>query len=218
MEGLEGFSHLWILFIFDRTQSQWRPKVWPPRSKKKVGLWASRSPHRPNPIGMTAVKILSIEGPTITVQGHDLMNQTPIVDIKPYLTYADSIPDARLGWLETEQEYSLEFSERAKAEVAFLEKQGLTEFSSALHQQLRFHPTDRRRKRVRPLKSPAATAGSFCFSYRTWRVDFHLDDTIVYIHGLRSGYEPEEILLPEDPHNDKDLHRRFTHWQRGAFF
>ncbi len=104
--GLEGFSHLWIIWQFsEAVRSNWSATVRPPRlgGNKRVGVFASRSPFRPNPIGLSSVKIRKIEfdtpkGPVIFVSGADLMDGTPILDIKPYLACVDSHPDAADGF------------------------------------------------------------------------------------------------------------------------
>lgn len=102
VEGLELCTHIWLLFIFSRALEQgWKPRVRPPRlgGNQKLGVFASRSPFRPNHIGMSVVELLSIEqrGAEIVlkVRGADLLDGTPIIDIKPYLPYADSLPEAR---------------------------------------------------------------------------------------------------------------------------
>jgi tRNA-Thr(GGU) m(6)t(6)A37 methyltransferase TsaA len=106
--GLEGFTHLWVIFVFDRTGSvRWRPMVRPPRlgGRQKVGVLATRSPHRPNPLGISAVRLISVDlenplGPRLLVKGLDLLDETPILDIKPYLPYCDSFPEATSGWAD----------------------------------------------------------------------------------------------------------------------
>lgn len=106
--GLEGFSHLWIIWQFsEAVRNNWSATVRPPRlgGNKRVGVFATRSPFRPNAIGLSSVKIKKIEtdtpkGPVIYVSGADLMDGTPILDIKPYLAYADSHPDAVDGFAE----------------------------------------------------------------------------------------------------------------------
>ena len=102
VEGLEQCSHIWLLFIFSQAVSQgWKPKVRPPRlgGNQKLGVFASRSPFRPNHIGMSVVELLTIESRgknlVLKVRGADLLDGTPIIDIKPYLPYADSIPEAQ---------------------------------------------------------------------------------------------------------------------------
>jgi tRNA-Thr(GGU) m(6)t(6)A37 methyltransferase TsaA len=108
LRGLEGFSHLWVIFWFHGVQDEgWRPLVRPPRlgGTRKMGVFASRSPHRPNPIGLSAVRLegIELEGSDlarIEVSGGDFLDGTPVLDIKPYLPYADSIPSAHPGWAE----------------------------------------------------------------------------------------------------------------------
>lgn len=103
--GMESFSHLWLSFVFHGvTHSTWRPMVRPPRlgGNDKVGVFATRSTHRPNPIGLSVVELLEIRNEDnrvcLDVAGGDLMDGTPILDIKPYLPYADSIPEAKAGF------------------------------------------------------------------------------------------------------------------------
>ena len=109
LRGLEGFSHLWLIWIFsENVRDTWHPTVRPPRlgGNVRLGVFATRSSFRPNPIAMSCVKIESIvlegdDAPYIVVSGADLMDGTPIVDIKPYLPYADSVPDAKGGFAST---------------------------------------------------------------------------------------------------------------------
>lgn len=106
LRGLEGYSHLWLIWQFSESlREDWSPTVRPPRlgGNKRMGVFATRSPFRPNPIGLSSVKIERIElstseGPVITVSGADLLDGTPLYDIKPYLPYTDSHPDARGGF------------------------------------------------------------------------------------------------------------------------
>ena len=110
LRGLEGFSHIWLLWDFSeahRDGEGWSPTVRPPRlgGNQRMGVWATRSPFRPNNIGLSSVRITRIElhtpeGPVIEVEGADLMDGTPILDIKPYLPFTDSHPDARGGFAE----------------------------------------------------------------------------------------------------------------------
>ena len=108
LRGLEGFSHLWIMWIFsENIRSTWSPTVRPPRlgGNKRLGVFATRSSFRPNPVALSCVKSERIdldtpEGPKIVVSGADLMDGTPIVDIKPYLPYTDAHPEAVGGFAE----------------------------------------------------------------------------------------------------------------------
>lgn len=108
LRRIEGFSHLWLIWQFSANRSsEWHPLVRPPRlgGNRQVGVFASRSPFRPNGLGLSAVAIERVEwdtphGPVIHVLGADLMDGTPIFDIKPYVTYADSISEARSGFVD----------------------------------------------------------------------------------------------------------------------
>lgn len=102
LEGLEGFSHLWIIFQFHQnTNLRYHAKVHPPRlGGKQIGVFATRSPHRPNNIGLSLVKIEKIEGDSIYLSGIDLVDGTPVLDIKPYLPEVESIADAKSGWAQ----------------------------------------------------------------------------------------------------------------------
>jgi tRNA-Thr(GGU) m(6)t(6)A37 methyltransferase TsaA len=126
LRGIEEFSHLWLLWGFSRCEKvrgershakgedSWSPTVRPPRlgGNKRMGVFATRSPFRPNPIGLTSVKLVRIEqsaeeGLTLVVTGADLLDGTPIYDIKPYLAFSDSHPDAQNGFAEATQDYRL---------------------------------------------------------------------------------------------------------------
>jgi tRNA-Thr(GGU) m(6)t(6)A37 methyltransferase TsaA len=138
LRGIEEYSHLWLLWGFHEVQGEngklkgengkldWSPTVRPPRlgGNKRMGVFATRSPFRPNNIGLTCVKLLRIEddaenGLVLVVSGADLLNGTPIYDIKPYLAFSDSRPDAKNGFAEATKDYQLEvhISEEMKQEA-----------------------------------------------------------------------------------------------------
>ncbi len=122
LEGLNHFSHIWIQFIFHAISREgWKAKVRPPRlgGKEKLGVFATRATHRPNPIGLSVVKIGRIyqEGKKIFIDLHgaDILDGTPVLDIKPYLPYSDNITDAKGGFAHSQSTtYSVKFSELAK--------------------------------------------------------------------------------------------------------
>ncbi|MBC8571453.1 tRNA (N6-threonylcarbamoyladenosine(37)-N6)-methyltransferase TrmO [Zongyangia hominis] len=114
--GLEGYSHLWLLWEFSESIcDRWSPTVKPPRlgGNKRMGVFATRSPFRPNPIGLSCVRLEEValytpEGPILYVSGADLMDGTPIYDIKPYLPYADCVADAVGGFADQVKDYGLQ--------------------------------------------------------------------------------------------------------------
>ncbi|MDL2300531.1 tRNA (N6-threonylcarbamoyladenosine(37)-N6)-methyltransferase TrmO [Clostridiaceae bacterium OttesenSCG-928-D20] len=109
LRGLEAFSHIWLIWGFSESGEKWSDTVRPPRlgGNERMGVFATRSPFRPNPLALSCVKILSIEPGEIRVSGADLMDGTPIYDIKPYIPYADSIPEAIGGFARTAPEAKL---------------------------------------------------------------------------------------------------------------
>ena len=117
LRGIEGFSHLWLLWHFseNREDDEFRPTVRPPRlgGNRMEGVFATRSPYRPNPIGLSCVKLIRVEhsekdGDVLVVSGADLVNGTPILDIKPYLPFTDAHPDAKGGFAASFEDYALD--------------------------------------------------------------------------------------------------------------
>lgn len=126
LRGIEGYSHLWLLWGFsaNKPAENWSPTVRPPRlgGNTRVGVFATRSPYRPNPIGLTSVRLIRVEehgkdGLTLLVSGADLLNGTPIYDIKPYLSYSDAHPDARNGFADEPTDYHLPVEWTPEAEA-----------------------------------------------------------------------------------------------------
>lgn len=132
VRDLEQFSHLWLIFIFHGTQDKgWQPLVRPPRlgGNKKTGVFATRSTFRPNPIGMSVVKLENIEQNNneviLHISGLDLLDQTPVIDIKPYIPYSDSILDATAGFAQhpPKNMLTISFSKNADISINNLKKQ-----------------------------------------------------------------------------------------------
>ena len=96
---LAGFERIWLIFVFHRSEG-WKAEVRPPRGGGKRSVLATRSPHRPNPIGLSAVELVEVGEQSLRVRGMDLLDGTPILDIKPYVPYADAFADARAGWID----------------------------------------------------------------------------------------------------------------------
>lgn len=136
VRGLDGYSHLWLIWQFsEAVRGDWSPTVRPPRlgGNKRMGVFATRSPFRPNPIGLSSVRLIKIdtvspEAPIIYVEGADMMNGTPIYDIKPYLSYVDSHPEAKNGFALAEREgrLSVVFPDGLKSRIPDEKTDGLT--------------------------------------------------------------------------------------------
>lgn len=122
LEDLEGFERIWVVYQFHQN-ADWKPKVMPPRGPRtKRGVFATRAPYRPNALGMSCVRLLKVDGLTVVIEGHDLLDGTPVLDIKPYLPYADSFPGSRVGWLEDveSERWQIQFSAKAADQIKWL--------------------------------------------------------------------------------------------------
>ncbi len=206
LDGIEGFSHVWLIYQFHHNQN-WKAKVLPPRgSSQKVGVLATRSPYRPNALGLSCVKLVERKGLVLRVKNFDLLDETPIFDIKPYLPYADSFSEAKTGWLENieKEKFHIELTSLALAQLDYLESQGLHELRNFIHQQLSYDPLNSKKKRVTITGETSA-----CLAYRTWRIDFTWLEKKIEILNLRSGYSDQDLMTAEDPYHDKNLHRAF---------
>ncbi len=208
LRDLDGFSRIWVLFHFDRNDA-WKPMVQPPRGARKVGVFASRAPYRPNPIGLSCVRLIAIRGLEIDIADHDLLDGTPILDIKPYIPYADSFPDAHAGWLEEVEgnRYTVRFSEEARERLTWLAAHRVASLETFLREQLAFEPTNGDKKRVRPLKD-----GAWGIAYRTWRARFAIeaDGHTALVQSIYSGYTSVERDSDADPYGDKGIHREYV--------
>ncbi len=100
LKDLDGFDYVWVI-VWLHLNRHWRPQVKPPRGPRVArGVLATRAPHRPNPIGLSACRIVKVVGNEVHIRGHDLLDETPILDIKPYVPYADAFPTASAGWVD----------------------------------------------------------------------------------------------------------------------
>jgi tRNA-Thr(GGU) m(6)t(6)A37 methyltransferase TsaA len=195
LRDLSGFSHIWLIWWFHRNNS-WRPCVMPPRGEaKRRGVFATRSPHRPNPIGISCVPLLEIRGRSLIIGDTDLVDGTPIFDIKPYIPEIDSFPEASCGWLEqVNQQYSaapsfcLEVSALAQQQLDWLNTNWQIDFFSQAKKILSIDPSPHRTRRIIGLKE-----GIYRMGCGAWRVFFKVVEKNVYISEIKPGY-PERAL------------------------
>lgn len=211
LRDLEGFERIWLLFVFDRNGAEWRPTTRPPIAgpgPERVGTFASRSPYRPNPIGLSCVRLVSVKGRMLEVDEADLLDGSPILDIKPYLPAADAFPEAKAGWVDLRQAgaWRVVASELFSRQAAFVREAGGPNVEATARVQLSSSPFDASRKRVTRMEENEGT-----LSLRMFRLRFCADEAthIVTLVRLESGYAPEELRADEDPYADKALHRGF---------
>ena len=121
LQGLEGYSHVWLQFVFHLNNSaRYHAKIHPPRlAGESIGVFATRSPHRPNPIGLSLVELVEIKNDILILAGADLVDGTPILDIKPYLPLFESIPSAQAGWMAAveKKDVHVNFTDQALLEL-----------------------------------------------------------------------------------------------------
>ncbi len=203
LQDLKEFTHVWLLFLFNHN-SDFRLTVQPPRgSQKKVGVFACRSPYRPNFIGMSALRLEKIEKNILTVLGADLLNGTPILDIKPYIPEIDSIAEANAGWLRVKK-FDISFTDYALEQLDYLSTWGIANIKGFIIHQLEFSPTDHKRKRVKKLPQ-----GLWELGYQTWRIHFDLGEDALVIHHINSVYQAQELVDSTDKYRDKAVHLKY---------
>ncbi len=215
LQDLEGCSHIWIIFGFHKN-SHWKPLVQTPRSQKKIGVFATRSPYRPNPIGMSLVRLISVDGLNVFVDSSDILNGSPVYDIKPYHPEADLALNAQISWLENETgpKYKISFSPLAEEQLDWLqqqsnqgtesEKKSVFEIKNFISRQLEYDPLNKKKKRI------TSQLGYWTLAYRTWRIDYSVNETNIAVLAICSGYTAEELAdLNTDTYQDKKLHQKF---------
>lgn len=191
LRGIEDYSHLWLLWGFHEAiktplesskttyTPSWSPTVRPPRlgGNKRMGVFATRSPFRPNPIGLTSVQLLRIEetsdnGLVLVVSGADLLDGTPIYDIKPYLAFSDSHPQAKSGFAEATQDYRLQVEINNEL-LAQTMRKGCP--WDAIHEILSQDP------RPAYQHDPERI---YHLDYAEWKIDFIVEDATVYVRNI----------------------------------
>jgi tRNA-Thr(GGU) m(6)t(6)A37 methyltransferase TsaA len=177
---LAGFSRIWLVWWFHKNPG-WRPKVLPPRGRSgRKGVLATRSPHRPNPLGISAVPLLGVEGHTLWVGQHDLLDGTPILDIKPYLPSVDSFPEEREGWLEAPapRPYEVRLTPAAQQQMDYLVGHYHPEFARRVLSVLQADPHPLKSRRI--CKMPQG----YRLGCGPWRVFYQLYQDHVLIERV----------------------------------
>lgn len=204
LSDLVLFDHLWLVVWFDRNRG-FRPKVQPPRSARRRGVFATRAPYRPNPIGISAVQLVAIDGLVLTVRGLDLLDGTPLLDLKPYVPYTDAIPGANHGWLDEEEgpavagarpadprpSYAVQFTPLALAQLAYLEEAHGLALRARIEAQLALGPSPHAYRRIR------REGDRLRLALKDWRAFFRVDERVITVDCLASGYRPRALFSPD---------------------
>ena len=178
VKDLEGFERIWVIYQFHLNKN-WKPLVNPPRyTRKKVGVFATRAPHRPNQIGLSCVKLEKVEGLKIHISESDILDGSPILDIKPYLPYSDSFPDIKTGWAKSDlsEIHNITFSSKAKIALEELKLEKDINLFDYARIQLEFNPTDLSRKRITKINAKKSGREIFALSYQDWQIHYVVDE------------------------------------------
>jgi tRNA-Thr(GGU) m(6)t(6)A37 methyltransferase TsaA len=213
---IEGWDYLWVLFWFHRNKG-WRPQVLPPRSDRRRGVFSTRSPHRPNPLGISVVKLLSVRKLTVHIAGCDMLDGTPVLDLKPYVPWSDAIPNARTGWLAPPDfESALEedgrpvdpkastrvrFDPVARAQLDWLFARGVTELEAGITRALALGT------KAHPYRRIQRDGDALKLAVKAWRARFREDDEGCTVLSIKTGYR-SEALAEDEP--ELEVHRAFV--------
>jgi tRNA-Thr(GGU) m(6)t(6)A37 methyltransferase TsaA len=204
LSDLETWDHIWVLFWFHLNQG-WRPKVLPPRSKKRRGVFSTRSPHRPNPIGLSVVTLESIDGLTLHVKNLDILDGTPVLDIKPYVPFADAIPDAKTGWLDPRDPapaFDVGWTAVAEEQTRWLQQKHAIDLALPVTRALSLGPQPHPYRRIKK------AGDRLCLAVKDWRVYFRIAGRAVTVQAIGTGYRARDLASSPDP--AVDVHRAFV--------
>ena len=209
LADLALFTHIWVLFVFDRNDT-WHPKVMPPMgSDIRRGVFATRSPHRPNPIGMSVLRLHHVDGLTLHVSGLDILDGTPVLDIKPYVPVADVIAQASAGWLAPDAAqgapaYHVAMSAEVETRLAWWEAAGGEPLRDRIAAALQVAPQPRAFGRIRK-----GEAGALVLGLPGWRVHFRVVGEVVQVIDLRSAHKPSHWAKDPGLHLHRDFIAKF---------
>jgi len=197
LHDIETWDHLWLIFWFDRNEGGYRPKVQPPRSAVKRGVLATRAPYRPNPIGLSAVRLVRVEGLTLHLRGLDLLDGTPVLDIKPYVAYTDAIPSASRGWLDAPDDpgkvFEVSYSEQAVQQLDYLRQAHDLDLKPRIDAALALGPAPHAYRRIR------RRGVEFELCVKEWRAVFAVSGACMQVSRIESGYRRKETRSQPAP-------------------
>jgi tRNA (adenine37-N6)-methyltransferase len=215
LEDLASWELIWVIFWFHLNPG-WRPKVLPPRSTTgRKGVFATRSPHRPNPIGMSVVRLERIEGLTLHIHDCDMLAGTPVLDLKPYIAYTDAHPGAGSGWLEEHarseahgqpadpiRDYRVDFESLAAEQALWIETRTGLAIRERIQATLALGPEPHPYRRIRRLDT------GMQLSVKEWRIRFTVVERDIRVIEIHSGFRAVQLAAP-DPDDSLQAHREF---------
>ncbi len=198
LQDLAGFERIWLLSWFHRN-ANWRPLVLPPRGPaRRRGVFATRSPHRPNPLGLTSVALLGITGRRLRIGPCDLVDGTPIFDVKPYIAAHDAFPAARAGWIDAMEaelrepaRFTVTFTAIALTQAQWLRETWRIDFTPRLIELLSRDPAPHRTRRIK-----RRNAAEFEIGCGAWRAVFIVEEETVCVQSLEPAYPMRFLTRP----------------------
>ena len=192
LEDISGWERLWVIFWF-HLNAGWRPKVLPPRSAGgRKGVFATRSPHRPNPLGLSVLRLDRVEGLKLFVRDVDLLDGTPVLDIKPYVAYSDAFPEAQSGWLEQVHDpvaaYTVSFTPEADSQLEWIAAHSELPLRERIVSTLSLGPQPHPYRRIR-----SEADGTLRLAVQDWRVQFSVAGRAVQVAQITSGYRKAQL-------------------------
>ena len=217
LHDLAGFSRIWLVWWFHRN-TDWRPRVMPPRGPaKRRGVFATRSPHRPNPLGLTPVQLIEVKGRRLILGACDLVDGTPVLDIKPYIPAYDAFPDAKAGWIDevdaalaVPPQFAVVFSPLAEAQAEWLQAEWRIDFRPRLIELLARDPTPHRTRRI----TSRHAAGGFLIGCGAWRAIFEVSEGRVTVRAIEPGYPARFLHDPAKAEGLPDREAQIAFLQR----
>ncbi|MFM1886853.1 MAG: hypothetical protein RL026_2010 [Pseudomonadota bacterium] len=213
LEDLAGWERIWVIFWF-HGNAGWRPKVLPPRSDSgRKGVFSTRAPHRPNPLGLSVLRLHRVDGLRLHVADLDLLDGTPVLDIKPYVAYTDAFPDAAQGWLQPVADprpsWQVLFTAEAEARLAWLAARETLPLRDRALATLQLGPQPHPYRRIQ-----RRSDGGLQLAVQDWRLPFEVEAGVITVTGILSGYRPGRLdATAPDPVGRLALHRAFlVHW------
>jgi len=205
LEDIQSFNFIWVLFWF-HLNTTWKPKVSPPRSGLRRGVFATRAPYRPNPIGMSVVELRQVDGLILTVRSLDILDGSPVIDLKPYVPYCDSVPDANSGWLESpsdpQPDHEVSFGPLATEQLSFLLDGFGLDLTERFVSALRLGPEPQAFRRIRK------DGDGYVIAVKDWRARFVSAERTITVLEFQTGHRPQVLATTEDP--SLDAHRAFV--------
>lgn len=177
VKDLDGFERIWVIYQFHLNKN-WKPLVTPPRhTRKKIGVFATRAPYRPNHIGLSCVKLDKIDGLKIFISESDILDGSPVLDIKPYLPYSDAFTNSKTGWVKSEMEiiYEVVFDDNVEMFCNNLKRDENVNLLNYANVQLEFNPTDTTRKRI-SLINKEENKNSYALAYQKWDIHYSVSE------------------------------------------